>query len=86
MKKITLSISLLILVAALSACGPAYQGKKVAEKFCECSQKKDQNEWNECNKKAMEEYQNLHRKYYSDEEDLKAFEEAFESHRTCNEQ
>lgn len=85
MKKTLLPLMLLLLVAALSACGPAAKGKQVAKKFCECSEMEDIKQRKECNDQANEEYQKYHRQYLTDKEDLQAFNDAFENHRTCME-
>lgn len=83
MKKILFSIGLLSLLALVSACGPAADGKKVAKKYCQCSELKDVNERNECSEEYHRMYNDYHRQYLSNPEDLKVFVEAFESNLSC---
>ena len=71
MKKILLSVSALAFVAALVACsgGPAAEGRKVAQKACECQKLAEDDtksveaetcieEWGEMLKEAYEKYEN----------------------------
>ena len=83
MKKILFPIVLMALFVTVSSCGPAADGKKVAKKYCECSEMKDINEKNRCSEEYHRMYNDYHRQYLGDEEALKEFVEAFESHLTC---
>lgn len=85
MKKTLLPFILLLVVATFSACGPAANGKKVAEKFCECSMIENMSDRNDCNTEATIENEKYRREYLADKEALKEYEEAFESHRDCKE-
>lgn len=85
MKKVLLSVSALAFVATMASCagGPAAEGKKIAQKACEC-QKLSQDdtkaaeaeacieEWGEMIKAAYEKYEN-------DEAKMKEFLEGGDS-------
>ncbi|MBP5759476.1 MAG: hypothetical protein J6W45_08760 [Bacteroidales bacterium] len=83
MKKILFPIGLLALLTVVSSCGPAAAGKKVAQKYCECSEMKDVNAKNDCSEEYHRMYNDYHRQYLADPEDLKEFMEAFESNLSC---
>lgn len=83
MKKILLPLGLLAMATIVSSCGPAADGKKVAEKYCECSEMKDVTQRNECSEEYHRMYNDYHRQYLEDSEALKEFMEAFESNLSC---
>ena len=83
MKKKLFPIILLALFTTVCSCGPAADGKKVAQKYCECSEYKDVTKKNECSEEYHRMYNDYHRQYLNDPEALKVFMEAFESHLSC---
>ncbi len=83
MKKILFPIFLVALLSTVCSCGPAADGKKVAQKYCECSELKDVNERNACSEEYHRMYNDYHRQYLADPEALKEFMESFESHLSC---
>ena len=84
MKKILFPIGLLAMLCVSACSSPTGKGEKVAQKFCECLEMKDINQQNECNTKATEEYNEIHREYIDDPQALKEFEDAYNSYRERN--
>lgn len=76
-------MAILLLAAVVSGCSPADKGKRVAKKYCECSEYSDVYKKNEC----FKEFQNLHneyrRDYLGDPVAMKEFEDAISSNLSC---
>lgn len=80
MKKVVLTLSAFALVAMFAACGgPAADGKKLAEKRCECKKMEKGEDKDKCKEERDKMEEEMEQKYKdADEETLQKFDDAYD--------